>query len=387
MIIVTAKHHDGFCLWPSKYTDHCVKSSPWKDGKGDVIREVADACREGGLKFGLYCSPWDRHERSYGTDAYNEHFKNQLRELLTDYGPLTEIWFDGACGEGPNGKKQVYDWDGYYALIRKLQPNALIAICGPDIRWVGNESGHCRESEWSVLNMPPSGGPDFTTADLGSRAKLGDGKHLKWYPAEADVSIRPGWFHHPAEQPRALRDLINIYYDSVGRNAVLLLNVPPDKRGLICESDVKRLGELRAAIEAAFKTDLAKGKPVSASGTSSDKPDHAAGKLADGDPETSWMPGDQGGPVSAIIDLGTETAINQAMLQEDIAQGQRVEEFTLEAWRGDKWEPFAKATTIGYKRLLRFPEIKTSKVRLTITATRARPALTTLGLFRSEIKD
>ena len=217
LLILTAKHHDGFCLWPSKFTEHCVKNSPWRGGQGDVVREVVEALREKQIRVGLYLSPWDRNQPTYGdSPKYNEYFRNQLRELLTNYGAIDEVWFDGACGEGPNGKRQEYDWPSYYALIRELQPNALIAISGPDIRWVGNESGVARENESSVVTR--------------------DGQ-LVWHPAECDVSIRPGWFYHPSEDDKvkSLATLADIYFKSVGRNSVLLLNIPPDRRGRIAD--------------------------------------------------------------------------------------------------------------------------------------------------------
>ncbi len=248
MLIVTAKHHDGFCLWPSALTTHSVKSSPWKGGRGDVMAEVSAACREEGLAFGVYLSPWDRHEPGYGdSPRYNEHFRGQLRELLTNYGPIAEVWFDGANGEGPNGRKQVYDWPSYYKVIRELQPRAVIFGMAPDVRWVGTESGYGRETEWSVVpaDVPDpvsaaAGSPlypldgaftprDLTADDLGSRAKIASAKALAWYPAETDVSIRPGWFYHAKEdgQVKSPEKLVDIYFSSVGRNGVLLLNIPP----------------------------------------------------------------------------------------------------------------------------------------------------------------
>ena len=208
LLILTAKHHDGFCLWPSAHTEHSLKNSPWRDGRGDVVAEVSAACARAGLKFGIYCSPWDRHERSYGdSPAYNAFFRAQLGELLSDYGPIAEVWFDGACGEGPNGKRQEYDWDSYYALVRQLQPEAAIAICGPDVRWVGNESGLARDDEWSVVSGPRGQGErgvDFLEVDngandLGSRDNLAENEVTFWYPAECDVSIRPGWFYHASQ--------------------------------------------------------------------------------------------------------------------------------------------------------------------------------------------
>jgi len=380
MIILTAKHHDGFCLWPSKYTEHCVKNSPWRSGKGDVVREVSQACCEAGLKFGVYLSPWDRHERAYGSDAYNAYYKNQLRELLTNYGRITEVWWDGACGEGPSGKRQVYDWDGYAKVVRDLQPDALIFGMGPDIRWVGNEDGLARESEWSVL--PKAGVGDQTAADLGNRKYLAAAKELVWYPAECDVSIRPGWFYHASQdnQVKSLAHLLDIYYRSVGRNSVLLLNVPPDRRGLFHENDVARLRQLREVIDKTFKTNLAAHKPVKAD-TAQDE--HPADKITDGDKRTYWAAAEGALEATLEIDLGALATFDRAMLQEEFTLGQRVEQFALDAWDGQAWKPIAQATTIGYKRLLRFPAVKSSRVRMRILQSRDAPTLREVGLYRA----
>lgn len=272
-LILTCKHHDGFCLWPSRFTGHSVKNSPWKDGKGDVVREVSAACRRAGLKFGIYISPWDRHEKTYGdSDVYNRFFMNQLRELLTGYGEIFCVWFDGACGEGPNGKKQVYDWDGYYKLIRELQPEAVISVCGPDVRWCGNEAGHCRKSEWSVVpaqlqnaektaeKSQKADDREFSKLinsmdeDLGSREAIKNATELIWYPAEVNTSIRPGWFYHTAEDDKVktAAELLKVYYNSVGGNTCFLLNIPPDRRGLIHENDVSVLKSLGYLLNQAF---------------------------------------------------------------------------------------------------------------------------------------
>jgi alpha-L-fucosidase len=400
MVILTAKHHDGFCLWPSKYTEHSVKNSPWRDGKGDVVREVADACREAGLGFGVYCSPWDRHEPTYGdSPAYNEHMKNQLRELLTNYGPIADVWFDGACGEGPNGRRQVYDWLGYWAVIRELAPNATITICGPDARWCGNEAGLGRESEWSVVPLVGADdqpveqsqksadallGIDCQKPDLGSRTALLEaaarGARLVWYPAQVDVSIRPGWFYHASEDDKVKPpdQLLDIYYGAVGRNAQLLLNVPPDRRGRIHENDVQRLRELGEVLRATFAKVLAQ----SALATSSSQRDgHGPGATIDGDKNTYWTTVD--GVTSATIeyDLGEPKTFNVAMLQEQITVGQRVEEFEVDAWLDGEWKQIARSTTIGYKRLLRFADVTASRVRVRITKSRLSPTLSRFGLF------
>ncbi len=377
-LIVTAKHHDGFCLWPSRFTEHSVKNSSWKDGKGDVVGEVAAACKKGGLAFGVYLSPWDRHEPSYGdSPRYNEHFKNQLRELLTNYGEISEVWFDGACGEGPNGKRQIYDWPGYFALIRELQPNAVISIMGPDARWIGNEAGVTRESEWSVIPVAgfddapaeknPGGiaGLDAQTADLGSMDRIAavakQGGRLIWYPGQVDVSIRPGWFYHAAEDDKVktLDQLLDIYYTSVGGNAQLLLNVPPDKRGRIHENDARRLKELGDRLKATFSVNLAE----------------KAESLMEG--PTLWDGADaQGRSISGTLpptffwDLGRPVRFDIVLLKEDLRVGQLVEAFAFDVREGKVWVETARGTTIGWKKLLRFPAVTTDRARLRILRAR-----------------
>ena len=384
LLIITAKHHDGFCLWPSKYTEHSVKNSPWKGGKGDIVREVSDACRRAGIKFGVYLSPWDRHEQTYGGDAYNDYYKKQLRELLTDYGPIIEVWWDGACGEGPNGKRQVYDWGGYIKVVRQLQPKAVIFGMGPDVRWVGNEDGLARESEWSVL--PKKGRGDQRAKDLGNRKYLVGAREFVWYPAECDVSIRPGWFYHAGQDDKvkSLAHMLDIYYRSVGRNSVLLLNIPPDRRGRFHENDVARLKELRTVLDETFKTNLAAGRPVTASNT---RQSHDAAKITDGSWDSYWTT--EEGVVSASfeIDLGGPVTLDRAMLQEQITTGQRVESFKLEAMVDGQWKEIGRATTIGYKRLLKLPEVTTDRVRVTILDSRDCPTICTFGLFKASPKE
>ncbi len=386
-VILSTKHHDGFCLWPSKYTEHSVKSSPWRNGKGDLVREVADACHEAGLKFGVYLSPWDRHEPTYGDSArYNEFYKNQLTELLTNYGPIHEVWFDGACGEGPNGKKQVYDWDGYIELIRKLQPEAVIfSDAGPDIRWVGNEHGFAGETNWATLRRDEfyPGTPEYKQLTEGHE----NGTH--WVPAECDVSIRPGWFYHPDQDDKvkSLNQLMDIYYKSVGRNAVLLLNVPPDRRGLIHENDAARLAEFRAVIDDTFKTNLATGAAASASNVRDNSPDYAAANVIDGNRRTHWATDDGVIQATLTVDLGRPKTFDRALLQEETKLGQRVRAFAIEVWDGDAWRRIATGTTIGYKRLLRFPAVTTSRVRLLITEARAGPAISAFGLFKASPRE
>ncbi len=400
MIIMTAKHHDGFCLWPSRYTAHSVKNSPWRNGEGDVVKEISDACREFGLKFGVYLSPWDRHEKTYGdSPVYNQHFEDQLTELLSNYGTISEVWFDGANGEGPNGKRQIYDWKAYYRIIRKLQPDAVVAIMGPDVRWVGTESGYGRETEWSVVpnmvsildtayltskqdQLDAAFVPkDLMSSDLGSRIKLADANALVWYPAEVDVSIRPGWFYHESEdsQVKTPSKLLDIYYNSVGRNAVLLLNVPPDRNGLIHDNDVNSLMEMRRILNVTFRNNLAVGATVKAT---SQQADHEGSNLIDEKPETYWIASGDSSSATLEFNLPNERSFNVISLQEFIQKGQRVESFGVDAWSNGAWKEMVQGTTIGYKRLLRVPDVSTSRVRLRITQSRLNPALSGFGLYR-----
>jgi alpha-L-fucosidase len=392
-LIVTAKHHDGFCLWPTRFTEHSVKNSPWKDGKGDVVGDVAAACRKGGLKFGVYLSPWDRHEPTYGdSPRYNEHFKNQLRELLTNYGEISEVWFDGACGEGPNGKRQVYDWDGYFKLIRELQPGAVISIMGPDARWIGNEAGVTRESEWSVIpvvgddDLPDEKNPggiahlDAQAQDLGSRERIAavakQGGRLLWYPGQVDVSIRPGWFYHAAEDDKVktLDQLWDIYYTSVGGNAQLLLNIPPDKRGRIHENDARRLKELGDRLQATFAVNLAAKARISMIYHNSE----LVGGIDERGRATGY--GKRLG-TDFEIDLGGPKRFNVAMLKEDLRKGQQVEAFAFDIWDGKDWKEIARGTTVGYQKLLRFPAVDAAKVRVRILKSRDKVSESLPELF------
>ncbi len=386
MVIITAKHHDGFCLWPTRTTTHSVASSPWRDGHGDLVRELKEACERHGIKFGVYLSPWDMNAPCYGdSPAYNRFYMEQLTELLTWYGRIDEVWFDGACGEGPDGRRQEYDWQAYYDLIRELQPDAVTAIMGEDVRWVGTESGYGRETEWSATVLAPGGsaesiainealGVDAVSADLGSSSLLNRAQHLFWYPAEVDVSIRPGWFWHAAEDslvkdPATLAD---IYLSSVGRNAVLLLNVPPDNRGLITDHDIRSLQQFREWREKLFATDLLNGARPYGRGTSS---------LIDDDNTTAWSPRRK--RVASFVPPIAAT-FNIAMLQEDISRGQRVEKFIIEALTERGWDTLATGTTIGYKRMMRFEKVKADEVRLTIVSSRATPHITTFALYCDE---
>jgi alpha-L-fucosidase len=360
LLILTAKHHDGFCLWPSQFTEHSVKNSPWRGGQGDVVREVVDALREKQIRVGLYLSPWDRNQPTYGdSPKYNDYFRSQLRELLTNYGEVDEVWFDGACGEGPNGKKQEYDFPSYFALIRQLQPNALIAISGPDIRWVGNESGVARENESSVVTR--------------------DGQ-LVWHPAECDVSIRPGWFYHASEDDKvkSLATLADIYFKSVGRNSVLLLNIPPDRRGRIADADAVRLKEFGAYVNQLNATDFVSGATVSASSRCA--PAHHERNVLDRDLATSWTPAADQTAGQIEFDLGQPKTFNVARIQEDISLGERVQAYRVEILDGDQWGPVTAGQVIGHKQLRRFPPVTAQRVRLVVDKAAARPAISEFGL-------
>ncbi|MFK2129733.1 alpha-L-fucosidase [Bacteroides fragilis] len=357
MAILTAKHHDGFCLWPTKTTGHSVAASPWKDGKGDVVRELRDACDKYGIKFGVYLSPWDRNASCYGdSPKYNEFFIEQLTELLTNYGEVHEVWFDGANGEGPNGKKQEYDWTAILSTIRRLQPRAVTAIMGDDVRWVGNERGLGRETEWSATVLTPGTyarceeqnkalGVKATSKDLGGRDMLVNAKELFWYPSEVDVSIRPGWFYHQQEdnQVKSLKHLTDIYFKSVGYNSVLLLNIPPDQRGRISDADVNRLKEF-----ADYRKEI-----------------FADNRVKDGLKAWTARPGD-----TRVYQLKPKSEINVVMLREDISKGQRMEAFTVEALTADGWKEIAKGTTVGYKRLIRIPAVEARQLRVKVDACR-----------------
>lgn len=400
LIILTTKHHDGFCLWPSKFTDYNISHTPFQNGKGDVVRDLSNACKEAGIKFGVYLSPWDMHEKSYGTPEYNIHFMNQLTELLTNYGDIAEVWFDGACGEGPNGKKQIYDWNSYYKLIRKLQPNAVIAVSGPDVRWVGTESGYGRQTEWSVVpasNMDQNKiaansqqqaldgafmPHDLIDEDLGSREKIKKASSLIWYPAEIDVSIRPGWFYHNNEDEliKSPEKLVDIYFNSVGLNGVLLLNIPPTTRGLIHENDIKSLQGMRYILDETFKENYA--STAKAIATSEVK-DFEAKNILDNDLQTYWTTDKNLNTASIEIQLTRGRTFNCIMLQENILEGQRIEKFHLEYWDGQLYRTFAKGTTIGYKRLLKFPDVYADRVKLVIEQCRTNPTLSTFGIFKT----
>ena len=391
-IIIVAKHHCGFCFWPSKYTDYSVKNAPWKNGKGDVVRELADACKEYGLKLGIYLSPWDRHSADYGKPAYITYFRNQLKELLTNYGPIFEIWFDGANGGsgyygGANetrkiDRKTYYDWKNTYKLVRELQPNIVIWNDGgdrADLRWVGTEEGNVGATNWSLLN--DTGDVSWNMLHYG----LENGN--SWVPAEVNTSIRPGWFYHTSEDSKVktLPQLMDIYYNSIGHNANLLLNFPIMPNGLINKKDEKAALEFANAVKEAFAINLAQKTKVEASNIRGNAKEFGAAMAVDGNKDTYWATDDSVTKASLTIDFGKPTLFNRFLVQEYIRLGQRVKAFTVEALVDGNWKELAKATTIGYKRILRFPDVEATKVRFNITDSKSCPVISNIGIYNAPI--
>jgi len=377
-IIITAKHHDGFCLWPSKTTNYSVKNSKWRDGKGDILKELSSACREYGLKFGVYISPWDRNHPLYGTPAYNRVYKDQWREILTDYGEVFEAWLDGANDQK---KRMVYDFNGFYETIRKFQPNAVIfSDAGPDIRWVGNEKGIAGTTNWSTRDNEGTF-PGFADEKA---LNTGDENGTSWIPAECDVSIRPGWFYHSSDDSKvkSVTQLMEIYYSSVGRNANLLLNIGVDRRGLVNEHDIDRLMEFRRAREEALGQNLAKGRVIATNTRGNDRT-YSSDNVLDQKPDTYWAADDGVKSASLEIDFGHEIEFNRFLVQEPLALGQRVKRFSVRAFHNEHYETVAEGTTIGHKRILVFPAVKTRKLQFVIEDSKASPIISNIEIFRA----
>jgi alpha-L-fucosidase len=391
-IILTAKHHCGFCLWPSKYTEYSVKNAPWKNGKGDMVRDMADACKEYGLKLGLYLSPWDRNSKDYGKPEYITYFRNQLTELLTNYGPIFEVWFDGANGGdgyygGANETRKIdrttyYDWKNTYALIRKLQPNIVIWNDGGDrgdLRWVGTEDGYVGETNWSLLNA---------TGDVPwNMLHYGVENGNAWVPAEVNTSIRPEWFYHPSEDDKVktVPFLLETYYNSIGRNGSLLLNFPIMPNGLIHPNDEKASLDFAKAVKESFAVNLAEKAKTEATNIRSNAKEFSAANTIDGNNETYWATDDNVNKASLTIDFGKPTLFNRFLVQEYIRLGQRVKAFTIEAMVDGNWKEIAKATTIGYKRILRFPGVSASKVRINITDSKSCLVISNIGVYNAPL--
>ncbi len=419
LILFTAKHHDGFCLWPSRYTSHSVASSPWKDGAGDVLGELAKSCRKYGLKLGVYLSPADLYQIEnaeglygnlseyservipravegrpfkdgrtfrYKVDDYNEYFMSQLFELLTEYGPVHEVWFDGAHPKRKGG--QTYTHSQWYELIRALAPEAVIAIKGPDVRWCGNEAGGTREAEWSVVpigNTPDKWDwPDLTGADIGSMKRIedvvGKGGFLHWYPAETDTSIRHGWFWRDEKQyVKSTQEILDVWYRSVGGNTLFLLNVPPNRRGLFGERDSKVLREVGEIVRRTFAVNLAAGAKVTASGGRGGR------RILDGDAFTCWVGDDDAEAAELVVTLKEERTFNRILIQEQIRDyGQRIAKFAVDARVDGRWEEIAANTVVGYKRICRIETVSADAVRLRILESRTEPSVAEFGLYFEE---
>ena len=381
-VIITAKHHDGFCLWPSDFTDHDVSSSEWRNGQGDVLRDLSESCARFGLDFGVYLSPWDRNHPLYGSgDAYNDFFADQLREVLSNYGPIFEVWFDGANGEGPDGRKQIYDFDLFRDVVRDLQPDACIfSDAGPDVRWIGNERGIVGETNWNLLKRDEFH-PGIPGRNLELNEGQADGTH--WVPGEADVSIRPGWYYHASQddQVKKLDQLLDIWYGSIGRGANLLLNFPVDRRGLVHENDAAAVLELRGAIDAVLQEDLAAGRPATSAQTrGGDDGPYAAGNVVDGDPDTFWAAEDGSITGTVEITLAGPHPIDHVELREHLPIGQRIAAFSIQCRTVDGWTTVARGTTVGNRRILRFPTVMANRIRVVIEDARTAPTLTHVGV-------
>ncbi len=388
-VIFTAKHHDGFCLYDTKYTGHSVMRSPF--GK-DILAMLRKSCDKYGLKLGVYLSPWDRHESTYGTEEYNDYFVNQLRELCTNYGELFCLWFDGACGEGKNGKKQVYDWERYYAVIRELQPDAVISITGPDVRWIGNEGGRVRKSEWSVVSLYDEDSVadasqqseegakelmyrDMTDEDLGSREALKGCGELVFRPAEADVSINIGWFHganifSPARRGRSAKQLADIYFNSVGGNASMLLNVPPNRKGLIGRSEIKRLRKFTQLVNEPLNNEVTPAKLQCLT---------LEGKLTQRGDTTLPLAEDV---IGVAVDLPKDTRVGAVTLKENLKLGQRIEEFHILAVADNEVALAYDGTVIGHKKIIRFNHpLEADRLIIIPTVSRENPTVSEVKIY------
>ncbi|XP_022732273.1 alpha-L-fucosidase 1 [Durio zibethinus] len=381
-VILTAKHHDGFCLWPSEYTDYSVKASPWRNGKGDVVAELAMAAKESGVALGLYLSPWDRHEKCYGkTVEYNEFYMGQMVELLTRYGDIKEVWLDGAKGEGE--KDIEYYFDVWFSLIHQLQPGAVIfSDAGPDTRWVGDEAGVAGSTCWSLFNRSNAaiGGTDP------QYSQGGDPHGIDWLPAECDVSIRPGWFWHASEVPKSALKLLDIYYRSAGRNCLLLLNVPPNSSGLISDEDIQVLQEFKELRRSIFSNNLAKNALLNASSTRGGNVNSQFSpyNVLEEGIYTYWAPEEDQSDWVLYLDLQESVSFNVLQVQEPIHLGQRIIEFHLEILNGGGWKVVINGTTVGYKRLLQFPTVQSQYLKFVIDKSRADPLISFLGIHMDQ---
>ena len=389
-LILTCKHHDGFCLWPSRFTEHSVRNSPWRNGQGDVVAEVAEACRRRGLQFGVYLSPWDRNAADYGSPTYVAYYRSQLRELLENYGPIFEVWFDGANGgDGFYGgaretrnidRHTYYGWDETWQIVRDLQPDAcMFSDAGPDVRWVGNERGEAGETCWATLERA-----DFVPGVVDRiRLNTGDRPGTHWLPAECDVSIRPGWFYHASEDDRVKTpdQLVDLYFKSVGRGASFLVNLPPDRRGQIHPTDARNLAEFSRRIEQIFAHNLALAATDVVGPMRGGDGRFAPRNMVDGDPESCWATDDALTTPEAVLEFREPVRFNVIGLREHLPLGQRVAAFAVDALVDGQWQEIGRGTSIGSRRLLRTPDIETARVRLRITDAAVCPAVSELGLW------
>jgi len=391
-LILTAKHHDGFCLWPSKFTEHSIKNSPYKGGKGDIVQEFVEACRKNGLTVGLYLSPWDRNHKDYGKPAYLQYYHDQLRELLTQYGTINEIWFDGANGgDGFYGganeirridSKTYYNWEKVFALVRELQPDIKIfSDAGPDVHWIGNESGFAGSTFWSTINTDSLVIGHANTQYLNT----GDPEGKNWIVGQCDVSIRPGWFYHKTEDSlvKSPEELLDIYYKSVGRNAILLLNLPPDKRGLIHENDVKALHNFRKILDETFAHNLAQDVIATATNYRLDHKKFSPSNVLDKSTTTYWATDDSIRSADITIQLPEEKLFDRILIQEPIRFGQRISRFDLAIMEQRGWRTIFRGTTIGYKRILPIQAVRTSNIRLRILESNNTIAISNIALFKA----
>ncbi|MFA5417531.1 MAG: alpha-L-fucosidase [Bacteroidales bacterium] len=390
-LILTCKHHDGFCLWPSQYSPHSMAASPYKNGQGDLVEEVSEACKNHGIKFGVYLSPWDRNHPGYGQPDYVTYYRNQLKEVIDNYGPVFELWFDGANGGdgyygGANEKriidrKTYYDWPTTILQVRKLDTAILFfSDAGPDIRWCGNEAGYVNETNWNTLS------PDTLYAGKsGVYDLLGTGSSdgTAWIPAEVDVSIRPGWFYHQSQDSlvKTPEQLFNIYLQSVGRGALLLLNIPPDRNGLLRENDLRSLAGFKAIIDSVFTNNLALNATFYASNTRGNANEFSPDKLHDGNKDTYWATDDSVHRADLEIRLNSPQVVQYLVIQEYIKLGQRIKEFEIEALENDRWTTIAHGTTVGYKRIVQFNPVETNGLRLKMLDSKACPVLSNIEIY------
>lgn len=390
-IILTCKHHDGFCLWPSKYTEHSIKNSPYKVGKGDIVKELSDECKKQHVKFGVYLSPWDRNRTDYGKPSYITYYRNQLKELFTTYGPVFEMWFDGANGGsgyygGANEMRNVdkttyYDWPKTLDLVRSMEPNIILfSDAGPGVRWCGNESGQVNKTNWDMISTDTlyAGKPGVENL-----LSTGSEDGTKWIPAESDVSIRPGWFYHAKEDSlvKTPEQLFTIYLNTVGRGSLMLLNVPPDRDGYLHENDVKSLEGFRALLDREFKTDMACRAKVKVSSVRGGSPKYGGYNLIDNNPQTYWATDDNVKTGTIELDWNKVQTIKYVVLKEYIKLGQRVEKFNVEANVDGQWTKVADETTIGHKRILKLNPVDTKKLRINIVSSRACPVISSVEVY------